>query len=93
MPRKATPPVVLLYLSASALARSFMIDERHVRRAVALGHLHVRTLPNSNARRISVAEAESWYLNYWLPARPVKSRRKFLEDHPEDSGDGDDENI
>jgi hypothetical protein len=92
MPRKATPPVVLLYLSASALARAFMIDDRHVRRAVALGHLHVRHLPNSNARRISVAEAERWYLNHWLPAKPVKSRRNFVHD-PEDSGDGDDENI
>jgi hypothetical protein len=92
MPRKATPPVVLLYLSPSALSRAFQIDARHVYAAIDAGHLTVRTLPNSNARRISVAEADKWFQNHWLPARAVKSRRKVYDD-PEDSGDGDDENI
>jgi hypothetical protein len=81
MPRKTKAPTVLLYLSPAMLATAFQICSRHVYRAIDQGHLEVRTLPNSMARRISVAQAELWYRNHWLPARPVKrSKKKDVSD-------------
>lgn len=75
MPRKTKNPIVLLYLSPAALATAFQIMPRHVYRAIELGHMEVRTLPGTVARRISVLDAENWFRNHWLKAKPLRRKK------------------
>jgi len=75
MPRKVKHPLVYVALSPTALATAFGIDTRHIYAAITMGQLEVRHLPGSVARRIWIADAERWYREHWLPAKP-KQRKK-----------------
>jgi hypothetical protein len=74
MPRK-NHPVVYLALSPAMLACAFDIAPRHVYDAIEQGHLEVKQLPGSSARRISVAQADVWFRDHWLKAKPIPKRK------------------
>ena len=76
MPAKQKFPHVKIALAPASLAAAFDIQPRHIYRAIAEGHLELRTLPGTMARRIWVGDAEQWYRNVWLKAAPRSNKRK-----------------
>ena len=79
MSRKTKHPIVYVCLSPSALATAMDIAPRIIYQAIALGHLEVRQLPETVARRIWIGDAEKWFRTYWLKAIPrnlTKAARK-----------------
>jgi hypothetical protein len=74
MPRKTKSPIVYLALSPAMLAAAFDIAPRAVYAAIEAGHLEVRQLPGTVARRISVADAEVWFREHWIKATPRTKR-------------------
>ncbi len=75
MPRRTKHPVVILALSPAALATAFGMSPRLIYSEIAAERLTVRQLPGSKARRISVAQAQHWFENYWVPAKPYTKRK------------------
>jgi hypothetical protein len=61
------------------LAAAFGVPHVKVYDAIRDGHLEVRTLPGTVARRILVADAERWYREHWL--NKVKSTKKKVPLH------------
>jgi hypothetical protein len=66
MPRKTKSPVVYLALSPAMLACAFDVAPAKIYDAIEAGHLEVRRLPGTIARRIFIADAEKWYREHWL---------------------------
>jgi hypothetical protein len=75
MPRKTKHPIVYIMLSPSALATACDLNPAVIYREILAGRLEVRTLPGTVARRIWIADAEKWFREYWLPAKPNKSKK------------------
>jgi hypothetical protein len=76
MPRNNKYPVVYLALSPAMLSAAFDIAPRHVYDAIEAGHLEVRQLPGTIARRIFIADAERWFRDHWLKAKHTGPKRK-----------------
>jgi hypothetical protein len=76
MPARTKNPIVFLALSPSALATAFDIAPRHVYDAITRGHLEVRQLEGTIARRILVSDAERWYRDHWLNVAPRHAKKK-----------------
>ena len=75
MPRPQKSPVVFVALSPAMLATAFQIAPRNIYAAIEAGHLRVCHLPGTVARRIWLGDAEKWFREHWLSAKPIKSRR------------------
>jgi hypothetical protein len=80
MPRAANAKLYL-FISPASLASATQIAPRHVYQAIDAGHLVVKILPGTRARRIAIGPpsvkgtAEFWYRHYWLKAAPTTKRR------------------
>lgn len=80
MPRKTKHPIVYIALSPAALATAMQIEPRHIYAAIAAGHLEVRQLPGSAARRIWIGGeggAENWFREIWQPAKPRRTKKEI----------------
>jgi hypothetical protein len=80
MSRKTKYPIVYVCLSPAALATAMDIAPRIIYQAIALGHLEVRHLPGTVARRIWIGDAEKWFRTYWLKAIPRTLNKSSEED-------------
>ncbi len=84
MGRVSRRPTIKLALSPAALATACDINPAIIYREILAGHLEVRQLPGSNARRIWIGPsdrpgtAEHWYRNHWL-ARPRNTKKREVQ--------------
>jgi hypothetical protein len=96
MPRAANAKLYL-NISPASLAAACEIAPRHVYAAIDAGHLTVKTLAGTMARRIAVGPettrgtAAWWFKNIWQAKPTTKPRRKIVQDHPDEADN--DENI
>lgn len=75
MPRNNKFPIVYLALSPAMLAAALDVPPKHIYAAIEAGHLVVRTLAGTVARRIFIADAEIWFRDHWLKAAPRTKRK------------------
>lgn len=74
MGRRTQNPVCYLAMPVAGIATAFGLQPETVREAVQRGEIECKTYPGTIARRILVADAEQWFREHWLTAKPRKRK-------------------